>query len=263
MQSLGFAKIFLNEGGQTILMSFFFAMVWAIFYQTSNLYHRLILCEDRNISVSHFSWFHGLSRLVNDGPPRIESDHQTVNHWRSDGRLRILHFLQHCMRTAELTWTCSSTPLWLSPPHSWFWRGQHCSHAPPLRWVVTGASVTMASVGTHCPPAAGTGQTYPAQTLHTYRNYAIWMRHIWAGVVRDYICEQQVAVTSYLQELYIYHQLVSIYHSTGWGSIIFQAEISLHRILLVVITMDFVILYYRRSGVKIPSRALVQYPKMS
>ena len=131
----------------------------------------------RNISVSHFSWFHGLSRLVNDGPPRIESDHQTVNHWRSDGRLRILHFLQHCMRTAELTWTCSSTPLWLSPPHSWFWRGQHCSHAPPLRWVVTGASVTMASVGTHCPPAAGTGQTYPAQTLHTYRNYAIWMRH--------------------------------------------------------------------------------------
>ena len=45
-----------------------------------------------------FNWFHGISRLLIDGPTRTETGHPTINHGWSIGRPRILHFLQHIAR---------------------------------------------------------------------------------------------------------------------------------------------------------------------
>ena len=45
----------------------------------------------------HFNWFHALSRLLIDGPPRTETDHPTINHGWSVVRPKILHFPQHCI----------------------------------------------------------------------------------------------------------------------------------------------------------------------
>ena len=98
-------KIFRNESGDMVLMSIF-GMVWAMFYQTSrkamieiyitDSFGKIKIC--RNIIISHFNRFYGLSNviLLNNGPPRIESDHQNIHHRWSDERPEILHFLQHC-----------------------------------------------------------------------------------------------------------------------------------------------------------------------
>ena len=47
------------------------------------------------------NWFHCFSRLLIDGPPRIEIiselDHPTINHGWSIGRPKVFLFLQHCV----------------------------------------------------------------------------------------------------------------------------------------------------------------------
>ena len=86
MDSLGFARKFWNESGETIPDALI-----------SNVHCAFVKCGPRLVHFDHFFyWLHGLSRLLIGGLPRTEMDHPTINHRWSIRRARILHFLQHC-----------------------------------------------------------------------------------------------------------------------------------------------------------------------